>query len=290
MFNEFVSAVDATADSIMFDASAGVHTGTALNSFALITRPFGAGGSNPTADHAFAISDIKQNWTSTSQKGELEGFYLTARQGGPDGGGSDMSAVLVDAVNLGTVGFMAAVDTSVIQLNRGSFTLNRSLGVRLGVIDTVPGKSYGVTIQPRSTPQTIDYGVYIADDNLATISFPFWYAGQNNAFFRVDFAGGEQISGDLQALKFTGASSVPTANVCTGASFVTGSSDVQGVVGLTSAASCSLKFGTAFLNQPACTVAPGTAQATAIVSPTTTQVSFTFSASQTSFSYHCLGI
>lgn len=86
-----------------------------------------------------------------------------------------------------------------------------------------------------------------------------------------------------------GGGAPPVVATCAGFALGSGGTDSGGKVTLTSGTTCSLTFGTAFTNPPACVVTPGTAQATAIATTTTAALSVTFSVAQTAFSYVCIG-
>lgn len=98
------------------------------------------------------------------------------------------------------------------------------------------------------------------------------------------------LTGTATAKRVTGnTNSVPTNNACTGFALATGSSDLAGKVTFTSATSCNINFGSAFTNAPFCTVSPGSAASTVLVSTTTTVLSVTFGTANTAMYYICAG-
>ncbi len=86
-----------------------------------------------------------------------------------------------------------------------------------------------------------------------------------------------------------GLSTTPTAATCVGFALGTGSKDTAGKITYTSATTCSVNFGTTFQNPPACTIGPGTAASTVLVTTTTGGFAVTFGTAQAAFSYVCIG-
>ncbi len=91
-------------------------------------------------------------------------------------------------------------------------------------------------------------------------------------------------------LRVGNANALPTNSACAGFSLAAVSSDVAGTVTFTSATTCTINFGTAFINAPKCSVTPNTTASTVGVSQTTTQLSASFGAAQTSMTWICLGV
>jgi len=94
---------------------------------------------------------------------------------------------------------------------------------------------------------------------------------------------------DLVVRHATGGGTAPTANTCTGFSLLAGGSDLGGKVTLTSGTTCSINFGVNFTNAPACTVSPGSAASTILVTTSTSLLSITFGTAQTAFAFTCIG-
>src|SRR5215469_6214068 len=87
-----------------------------------------------------------------------------------------------------------------------------------------------------------------------------------------------------------GGSSAPVANACAGFALSGGASDVGGTITYTSAATCSITFGRAFVNAPTCVAnSIGATPAAASVATTTTGATFTFAAAQTQIEFVCIG-
>jgi hypothetical protein len=82
----------------------------------------------------------------------------------------------------------------------------------------------------------------------------------------------------------------PTAATCTGFAAGTGSTDMAGRITYTSATTCSINFSTAYTNAPFCTVSPGSAASTSLVTTSTSGLAVTFGTAQTAFFYHCFGL
>jgi hypothetical protein len=87
-----------------------------------------------------------------------------------------------------------------------------------------------------------------------------------------------------------GAGPLPVANSCTGFALLAGGGDLGGKVTFTSGTTCTITFGTAFLNAPACTVTPGSAASTTLATTTTTGLNITFGSANTAFSFTCVGL
>jgi hypothetical protein len=81
-----------------------------------------------------------------------------------------------------------------------------------------------------------------------------------------------------------------TASACTGFTLDAGSTDLAGRVVFTSATSCAIAFGGTYTNAPFCTVSPGSAASTVVVTRTTTVLTATFGTAQTSMTWNCSGI
>jgi hypothetical protein len=108
-------------------------------------------------------------------------------------------------------------------------------------------------------------------------------------------AGGQlnqQLAFDQNAhLDVTQSAAAPTANSCAGFSLGTGSNDLAGAVTFTSATSCSITFGAAYVQAaPHCIVSPGSAASTVEVVSTTGGFTATFGTAQTALTYICIGL
>lgn len=87
--------------------------------------------------------------------GEIDALEIFLRQDGPDGlpsadpGSSDAAALMINAQNVGTCGFVAVLDATSSNISRASgFPIDRSMQVQAGVVDAnnAAGKiAYGYT-------------------------------------------------------------------------------------------------------------------------------------------------
>lgn len=99
------------------------------------------GPANATVGESIYIT--KRGYAAGSAVGgEIDGIELFLRQDGPDGfpsadpGSSDAAALMVNAQNIGTCGFVAVLDASVSNVLRTSgFPIDISMQVQSGVID-----------------------------------------------------------------------------------------------------------------------------------------------------------
>jgi hypothetical protein len=85
--------------------------------------------------------------------------------------------------------------------------------------------------------------------------------------------------------------SAPAANTCAGFALAGGASDLAGTITYTSATTCSVTFGRAYIAAPTCMANAINAVTPAVgsVASTTTGFTVTFAAAQTSFAYQCFG-
>lgn len=87
----------------------------------------------------------------------------------------------------------------------------------------------------------------------------------------------------------TGAAPAPTANSCAGFVLSSGTNDNEGRITFTSATTCSVNFGTAFVAAPFCSIMPNSAPSTVQVTTTTGGFAATFGTAQTSLQWICKG-
>lgn len=85
------------------------------------------------------------------------------------------------------------------------------------------------------------------------------------------------------------AAALPTASSCAGFALDTGASDAGGRVSFTSSTTCAISFSGSFTNPPFCTVSPGSAASTVLVTRTASVLTATFGTAQTSMTWHCTG-
>lgn len=121
-------------------------------------------------------------------------------------------------------------------------------------------------------------------------TFIFRTAGPVNVLdYNSTTSGAWTTTQNFNAHHIGGTGTLPTANTCTGFALGTGGSDLGGKITYTSATTCSINFGVAYANAPACTVSPGSAASTTLVTTTTAVLSVTFGTAQTAFSFICVG-
>ena len=148
---------------------AGSHADAEVYSFHIETRPVGSGKNGPTsADIALSMSTVKRAYaTGSAVKGEMDGMVIVLRQDGPDGfasgaaDSSDAAAIMVNAQNAGTCGFLAAADMSISNIDRSN-VITKLVKVQFGIIDANHAdgdkKSYGyVTVAQTGTNQHAYY-------------------------------------------------------------------------------------------------------------------------------------
>lgn len=104
----------------------------------------GSGKNGPfSADYGFTLNVAKRGYSSGSAlSGEMDGLTIYLRQDGPDGfpsqdpGSSDAAAIMVNAQNIGTCGFVALSDQTVSNLRReAGFPVDLQMQTQHGVID-----------------------------------------------------------------------------------------------------------------------------------------------------------
>lgn len=137
--------------------------------------------------------------------------------------------------------------------------------------------STGCLICTDGTANTVSKGIDFSAYTITSYSF------KANNFF---VTGG----GDTATRHVVGSTSIPTAATCPGFALSPGSTDLAGKVTFTSAVNCVIAFGTAFTNPPFCVVYPNQSLATVAGSATTTGLSMSFGAAQTTASYICMGV
>lgn len=108
------------------------------------TQARGSGKNGPfSADYGMTVNVAKRGYSSgTALGGEMDGITVYLRQDGPDGfpsqdpGSSDAAAIMVNAQNIGTCGFVALSDQTVSNLLREpGFPIALQMQTQHGVID-----------------------------------------------------------------------------------------------------------------------------------------------------------
>ena len=125
-------------------AAAGEHPDRTESAFHTEMLAWGSTKNGPaSATLGNSIYIAKRGYSGGSAVGgEIDGLEIFLRQDGPDGlpsaaaGSSDAAALMVNAQNIGTCGFVAVMDASVSNVARTSgFPLDVSMQVQSGVID-----------------------------------------------------------------------------------------------------------------------------------------------------------
>ena len=107
----------------------------------ITTTAVGSGTNGPTTAQAgLTVNLSKNNWfTGGATVGEIDGAYITVRQGGA---GSDAAGMLLDVQNTGT-GFLAGIEMQVTAVNTATNTLTRDIDIQTGVLDGINAGYYG---------------------------------------------------------------------------------------------------------------------------------------------------
>jgi len=105
------------------------------------TTAVGSGKNGPsTAQVGMIVNATKDNWFSgPAVTGELDGIYITTRQGGP---GSDSSGILVDVQNTGQ-GFLSSTEMVSNIVDPVKNVITHGIGLQDGVLNLATGQFIG---------------------------------------------------------------------------------------------------------------------------------------------------
>lgn len=173
---------------------------TQYTTVAIEGRPKGT-GTDPNSDMGLIISEIKQNYTSTTQDGALTGLYIVTRQGGSTNNKNDSSGINVNtSVTSNGPAICAdnAYESATSVFSVGGTEL-RGVHNQIGQISTNCLNTYGYVVQSDNN-LTVTYGFFAQPTTGGTISNPFHYddapAGGSHSF-NVDSSGNTTTSGYL---------------------------------------------------------------------------------------------
>ncbi len=121
-----------------------VHPDAKWSTVNIETQAWGSGKNGPhSADYGLTINAAKRGYASGSaMSGEVDGLTIYLRNDGPDGfpsqdpGSSDAAAIMVNAYNAGTCGFVSVMDATAGNILREApYPTEMSMQVQAGVID-----------------------------------------------------------------------------------------------------------------------------------------------------------
>ncbi len=170
-------------------------TSTTFNAAQFITSTATGSGTNgpQTAQIGLNISHQKQDYLTTSAVGEVDGLYVTARQGGP---GSDVGGILVDVGNTGN-GFTAILEGSSAQMAPTTGAVTRQVRVQLGGLNPQSSDYDGLLLQAQSGTSSRALLINdVAGQGQWTNFIEGWLSGSEN--FVVTNGGGIYAAGGLQ--------------------------------------------------------------------------------------------
>lgn len=173
---------------------------TQASNLAVNMTAVGSGVNGPTTTQiGVNVNAYKDNYLTTSQVGEIDGLYVTARQGGP---GSDVGGILVDVGNTGN-GFSAIIEGVSTQMAPSTGATQRAIRTQLGVINPQTSQYIGVVLQAQNA--TSSQAILINDisgQGQWTNFIEGWRSGSQN--FVVNGAGNVSANGGF----FSGAGCV----------------------------------------------------------------------------------
>lgn len=137
----FSGETDWDGAKVFRSSSIGSHVGKTRMPVAIELRPDGSTSNGPTnADIGMGISVLKNNFSATSVRGELDAMYLVVRNGGT---ASDSSGILIDISHAGS-GYQGAIETATT-LYSGA-TQIKGVKCQIGVIDNVSPQYNGMYV------------------------------------------------------------------------------------------------------------------------------------------------
>jgi hypothetical protein len=126
----------------------GAHAGNQSIAENLSVRPVGSGLNGPgSADYGKSISIIKQNYTTSTVEGEIDGLQVVVRQGGTH---SDCAGILTNVLHAGT-GFSAAMESVTSIYDTGSNTITQQIDTQICVTNNYGGTGYYGFVATKST-------------------------------------------------------------------------------------------------------------------------------------------
>ena len=153
----------------------------------------GSGVDGPqTAQIGLNINHQKLNYLTTSVAGELDGLYITVRQGGP---GSDVGGLLVDVGNTGS-GFSAILEGVSQQMAPTTGAIQRAIRAQIGGLNPQSNDYVGLYLEAQNAVSNT--GILISDapgQGNWTTFIEGWLSGSQN--FVVYNNGGVFAAGGL---------------------------------------------------------------------------------------------
>lgn len=168
-------------------------TGNSATSLTITDTAAGSGVNGPaTAQLGLAINHQKASYLTTSAVGEIDGIYVTVRQGGP---GSDTGGLVVDVGNTGN-GFSAVLEGITTQMAPTTGTTQRAIRVQAAAINPQASQYTGMLLQAQNA--TSSQAILINDvagQGQWTNFIEGWLGGSQN--FVVTNAGAVSTAGGI---------------------------------------------------------------------------------------------
>lgn len=160
---------------------AGSHADAVVSTLQVETRPVGSSKNGPaSADLGQSISIVKKGYAGASRPtaGEIDGLMIAVRQDGPQGlpsadpGSSDAAGILINAQNVGTCGFVCAIEAATSNLNVGG-GIAKQVQTKMGTINANGSPAISHGFQAAAMAGANDYA-FRADENGGTWTYLMW--------------------------------------------------------------------------------------------------------------------
>jgi hypothetical protein len=163
MYNNTGEGADGLAKRLLRGSNPGSHIGQAISNLHLEHNPIGSGKNGPAhADFGLSIRANKQNWVFSNTPGEIDGINIVNRQGGAEATSFDTSSdgcsILGNYQSIGNTGYHGAFEFAVSKINRGDYSVNRSIGLQGGIIDDFGNNPYDHDDPRRWVPNPRSFG------------------------------------------------------------------------------------------------------------------------------------
>jgi hypothetical protein len=156
MYNNTGEGADGLAKRLLRGSHPGSHAGQAISNLHLEANPPGSGKNGPAhADFGLSIRANKNDWVFSNTPGEIDGINIAMRQGGPEASSFDTSsdgcAILANVQSIGNTGYHGGLEMAISRLNRGTYTIDRSMAIQAGIIDDFGNNPYDLNDPQRWT-------------------------------------------------------------------------------------------------------------------------------------------
>lgn len=150
------------SDHTLTHTNSGSHSGTSNSAFSIANAVAGSGANGPTnADYGLYLSNVKNNFLTSSTLGEIDGLSIVTRQGQDDTDG-----ILVNAG--GVAGFMGILEGVTSQFQATTGTVLNQMDVQLGSIETgLTGTAGSEGFVATATVGTLGTGLLIQSSGTA---------------------------------------------------------------------------------------------------------------------------